>query len=191
MRSEIQVVNANEYGRVTGRRPFVALPQEEIDRLYASLEVLAAHQNEVEGDYGSIQLGLFVVAHHNYSWLINRNVKSNSISLGFFSHLSANSNNHLFLDDSIRTETRRVFEENVRLKTTYDVRLAGLIYDEADVFGKTHLGITCICRLRQQNQAEPMNEEFEMSIMGNGELLQRRDQFDNWSKILIENINAM
>lgn len=191
MLSDVQAVNADEFERIIGKRPFVALPQEEIDRLYGAIEVFPVNRNEGDGTDDDIRLSLFVVAHYNYTWMTCIQKGTDSLSLGFSSRLLSKPGGDIFLCESITTEAKKVFDENVRANGMYDVRIAGLVYDESSAGSQTHLGITCICRLRQTFQAKPGNDDLEIGIMGNGELLQKQHRFDKWSRIVIDHIVAM
>jgi hypothetical protein len=191
MSSVIQTVNEHEFEKTVGKRPFVALPQEEIDRLYGAIEVFPVHQNEVAVKSGGIPLCLFVVAHHNYTWMTCKKKGRNTLSLGFSGWLLSQPNGDIFLDESIAAQAGSIFDAHVRSKGPYDVRIAGLMYDASTKFGSPRLGITCICRLRQPDRVEPVKDDLEIGRMGNGELLQKQNLFDDWSRIVIGNSVAL
>ncbi len=191
MSSVIQTVNEHEFEQTIGKRPFVALPQEEIDRLYGAIEVFPVHQNEVAGKSGCLPLCLFVIAHHNYTWMTCKKKGCSTLSLGFSGWLLSQPNGDVFLGESITVQARSIFDAHVRLKGPYDVRIAGLMYDESTDFCSPRSGITCICRLRQPDRVEPVKEDIDIGYMGNGELLQKQNLFDDWSRIVIGNSVAL
>ena len=191
MSSVIQTVNEHEFEQTVGKRPFVALPQEEIDRLYGAIEVVPVHQNEVAGKSGCLPLCLFVIAHHNYTWMTCRKKGSNTLSLGFFDNVLSQPDGDVFLGESITAQARNVFDGHVRSNGPYDVRIAGLMYDASTKIGSPRIEIACICRLRQADTVEPVEDDLDIGRMGNGELLQKQNLFDDWSRIVIENSVAL
>ncbi len=56
MKEEVLTVHANELNKIIGTLSFKALPQEEIDRLYASIEVDVTEHSSAGKDTSLLQL---------------------------------------------------------------------------------------------------------------------------------------
>jgi hypothetical protein len=186
-----QTIKATDFDKIIRKRPFIALPREEIDRLYGSIEVHPVNMNGCANNYETIRLFLFVAAHYNYSWITIRNKNDNTFSLGFSSPLLSSYNGDIFLDESIITEAQKIFNDNVRVNCQFDIKMSGLLYQESIESGSPRLGVSCVCRLRQSNQVALAHEAYEIVTMSNGELIQKQSQFDSRSKIIIDHIDAV
>jgi hypothetical protein len=179
---------------VIGFRPFVALPQEEIDRLHASIEIEEMDYDQAVANPEKLILSLFIVVHFNYSWLTYQDTfspKLNYRSMGFTDFVLPQNHNGLFLDESFSIEADRILKNNLSIQSGYTLRLSGLIYGESTSFGKSHLGIVYVSRLRQSDSVCFKNNALKRDYFTTGELCQYKDQFDSWSKILIEHVVAL
>jgi predicted NUDIX family phosphoesterase len=84
----------------------------------------------------------------------------------------------------------REVAEEVFLETTYHESCLGLINDDSTPVGQVHLGIVHVFDL-----AEPRARRREADLMHDGfapvaELLERRDEFETWSRFVLERLMA-
>jgi predicted NUDIX family phosphoesterase len=100
-------------------------------------------------------------------------------------------NNELFLDEILEYDADEVLKKRIQLHSGYNIRLAGLIYDDSTLFGRTHLGLLYVTRLCQAENVLTTKDGHYVSYFRNGELLQKADQFDNWSRIIIDHLTAL
>jgi predicted NUDIX family phosphoesterase len=190
----VSVINISDYKKVIGLRPFVALPQEEIDRLFASIEIEEMDYNQATADTEKMILSLFIVVHFNYSWLTYEyacSSKLNVKSMGFSDFALPQNHSGLFLDESLSIEADRILKDNLLIKSGYTLRLAGLIYDISIPHGKPYLGIVYVSRLHQNNSVCIKKNELQMDYFTTGELCQFKDRFESRSKIVIEHVVAL
>jgi predicted NUDIX family phosphoesterase len=195
----VLAVHTAELRKILGSRPFIALPQEEIDRLHASIEVFTIDHNQTEKDSSITQLVAFTAIHYNYSWLTcsypgfnHKRGLAKACSVGFTGHIRPDDGNGLFLDDSLKAAASRILADNFGIMVGYTVRLAGLLFDDSTGFGRIHLGLVYVVKLRQAGiDGDNRKGDFEISFCGMGELQQNCDRFENWSRILIGNLNAL
>jgi predicted NUDIX family phosphoesterase len=197
MRETILAVRTDALRKLLGSRPFIALPREEIDRLHASIEVFTADNEQADADPAITQLVAFTAVHYNYTWLAccpGSNHDGNAMnawSAGFIGHIFPEGNNSLFLDESLKTAASRIVDANVAVPAGYDVRLAGLLCDDSTPFGRRHLGLAYVVKLRQPGVDDRRNGEAGIRFYGIGELRQNRDRFDTWSQLLIDHLVAL
>ncbi len=198
MNKLILTIREDDFRKKFGDRPFIALPQEEIDRHYASIEVHPVVQGDTENHASVLPLVAMVAIHYNYSWLIftgKNNETSTSdvnkpLSLGLTGNITFDGHNDIFLDDKIKPVVKQIVNETIDAKTGYDLRLAGLLCDSKASSGQKYLGIVFIARLHQQGVIVK-NSDFDINFSGTGELQENRQKFDNWSKVVIDHITAL
>jgi len=186
----ILVVKAAELKSQVGAQRFKALPEEEIERLYACVEVLAMERDLVEHDASYMQLVAFTAIHHNYSWFTYRSPQRRR-SMGIGGHIKADGEEVLFLDESLNLAALHAADEAVTVRGRCNYRLAGLLCDEPSEVSRAQLGLVYVAQLRQPGVELRDLGITELRFCGMGELQQERDQFDGWSQILIDNLQAM
>jgi len=183
MAEQVLVVRADEARRQLGLQRFLGLPEEEIQRLYASIEVHVMAREAAARDSSSLQLVTYTVIHFNHVWLTC--LRGPRRSLGIRAHLQADHQSHLFLDDHPKLAARRDAEQAVPHQAC-DLRLAGLIQEEAG----GDLGLVYVAKLRQAVSLGELTVP-EARLCGHGDLQRERDQFETWSQILIDNLHAL
>ena len=62
-------MRADEYLERVGSRRFAALPREEIERLYGSVEVRVLERGALEESSNYLSFVTYTAAHYNYTWL--------------------------------------------------------------------------------------------------------------------------
>ncbi len=194
MKESVLTLNTLELKKITGTRTFMALPKEEIDRLYASVEVQKMEHAVADKDFSLTQLVAIVALHYNYSWLaftIDSTGKANhGSSLCTECHIPPFGNNNIFLDESLNIAACQLIDDWFIVEAGYDIRLAGLICDDSTKFGKSHLGLVFIARLRQAGVICRDDKNVNIKFHGMGELVQNREQFDSTSRVLIDHLIA-
>ena len=189
MDEKILTVRTQEFEEIIGLRPFKALPQEEIDRLYGSIEVNMTEHTLAEQNPSLLQLMVVTAFHYNYSWLIssgeiNEKKTETTLSMCFVNHIQSDGYDDIFLDESIKRVASSTANHHIDIASAYDLRLAGLLLD------KLHLGLVYIFRLRQPGVIDRRNGEATIRFCGTGEIQQNRDRFDSWSRVLIDHLDA-
>lgn len=190
-------VRKDDLQKIIGDRPFMALPQEEIDRHYASIELHPMESTDAAKDDSVVPLLALVAVHHNYSWLTytskpenNSNGHSVIRSLCLTGHILYDGHNDIFLDERIKPAVTRIVTEKLSVQSGYDLRLAGLLRSASIPSGLEYPGIVFIARLRQQG-AHAKHNDFDICSLGSGELQENRQLFDNCSRVLIDHITAL
>lgn len=194
MSSTIHVIDLTDYKKIVGLRPFVALPKEEIDRLYASIEIHTVNKEKAEADFQKIPLSLFTVIHFNYSWFTchyTRDNRDDLRSLGFTDLVLPGNFNGLFLDETLSNEANRILQNKITIQSGYTLRLSGLLFNETDLPPGPQLAVLYVARLRQTNSIVAGSSVHDIIYHNNGELQQHRDLFDPWSKIIIDHLVAL
>lgn len=198
MNEMVLTVRADELQKIIGIRPFLALPQEEIDRYYASVEVHPAEITETEKDPSGLPLVAIIAVHYNYSWLICTGKNDDTITTGAKNTLSLcltgdlifDGHNDIFLDESVKRAASLIVNDYIDTNAGYNLRLAGLLQDTPDSSGHSYLGTVFIVRLHQPG-VSIKRKNMEIRFLGISELQQNRLLFDNWSRTLIDNISAL
>ena len=182
MSEQVLAVRADEYLEHVGLQRFVALPREEIERLYGSVELHVLRRDALNQSSGYLPLVTYTVAHYNYTWLTYQHAQR---SLGVSGFVFADREPPLFLDESLQLSARREMERAEALSAPADWRLAGLINDGQ------RLGLVYIARLRQQWSPEQNRSALRVQRCNNGDLLTERRQFEPWSQLLIDNLPSL
>lgn len=194
MKSDILVVDAAEFRNITGSRPFIALPQEEIDRLHASTELFTLPPEHTGHNSPVLQLMVLPIIHFNYSWATLQPINSsdgNNLSLGISDTIHSEHESILFLDEDINKEAEMIVRNRIHFNSGFTFRLAGILYDESTDFGRSHPAFVYVVRLHQPKSIMVTDDRFTLSWCGTGELQQRKDQYDIQSQIIIDHITAL
>jgi predicted NUDIX family phosphoesterase len=85
----------------------------------------------------------------------------------------------------------REVNEEVAISSPYKYKVAGLLNDDSNEVGQVHLGIVHIFDLAKPLVAPKEKSINETKFMGKAELLEHRDEFENWSQICIQNIDML
>jgi hypothetical protein len=179
---QVLAVRAEEYLERVGVRRFAALPREEIERLYGSVELHVLGRDALTRTSGYLPLVTYTASHYNYTWLTYQRAQR---SLGVSGFVLADGEPPLFLDDSLQLSARREMERAEALSAPAEWRLAGLINDEQ------RLGLVYIAKLRQRWSPEQHRSAVHVRCCNNGELLAERRQFESWSQLLIDNLPSL
>lgn len=177
----VLAVVASEYLRQVGASSFLALPQEETERLFASLEVHRLCRAEAERDPRLTVLETCTLIHKNQSWLIEaKSADAGPKVWGVRQVMTAESEQPLFLDDDWQSNARRAVASAIDPHATgpsaCEYRLAGLL-------SRQRVTLVCVARLRQS----PAHRVHlgERLWLGQQELLDATASFDDDSRLLI------
>jgi hypothetical protein len=180
--AHIVAVRAGEYLQRVGSQRFVALPREEIERLYGSVELHVPGRDALDESSGYLPLVTYTAAHYNYTWLTYQRAQRSLAVSGF---VLADGEPPLFLDESLLWSARREMERARALSAPVEWRLAGLINDGQQ------LGLVYIAKLRQRWSPEQNRSAVRVQCCNNGELRMERRQFEPWSQLLIDNVSSL
>jgi hypothetical protein len=177
-------VGAREFHAFVRAVPFVALPREEIDRLYGAIEVLAVDDDALRTSAGLLALHGYIAVHHNYTWLtFPRHDGQRTLLLS--AALPADGPAPLFLGDELSLWARRTVEGRLRFSGGYEVRLAGILQDAESAYVPPRAGLLWIARLASRIASG------EAECLGNVELRVARSQFDARSRVVIDHLAAL
>ena len=182
MSEQILAVREDEYLEHVGLQRFVALPREEIERLFGSLELHVLGRDASNQSSGHLPLVTYTAAHYNYTWLTYQRAQR---SLGVSGFVLADGEPLLFLDESLQLSARREMERVEVLSAPAEWRLAGLINDDQ------RLGLVYIAKLSQRWSPEQNRSAGRVECCNNGELLTERRQFEPWSQLLIDHLPSL
>ena len=164
--------------------PFLALPREEIDRLYAAIEVLTVDEQTLRHDAELLALHSYIAVHHNYSWLTFRRGDGRRTLL-LSAALSTEGPAPLFLGEEFVASARGEMEHRLALNASCEVRLAGILQESGMPESPSRVGLLSIARLASR----PSGNEAERC--GNVELRHSRSQFEPSSQVVIDHLDAL
>lgn len=177
-------VRKSEFRPLVRQVPFVALPREEIERLYAALEVLAVDEATLRHESEFLPLHSHVAVHHNYWWLTFRHDHERTLLLSTV--LSPDGSAPLFLGEQFVALARRQVGERLGIGCSFEVRLAGILQEPAGgPSSPPQVGLLSIARLTER----PRKHGAE--CCGNGELRLARSGFDPSSQVVIDHLAAL
>lgn len=166
---------------------FAGLPREEVERLHGRVEVLRAGEAEP-----CLPLFALCVAHYNYNWLV---LTPRPGALYWSLCLSrpltaAGAELPSFLDERMDAAAREAVDAYIP-REDYSFRCAGLLRAAPVGADALMLGVVYLARLHRRGTECLAAHTRHAEFWGNGELLQRREQFDAPSQILIDNLTAL
>ena len=178
----ILAVRTAEYLQQVGTQRYAGLPREEIERLYASVELHALTSDELTRESSSyLPVVTYTAVHYNYTWLTYERAER---SLGVSGPVYSEGEPPLFLDESLELAARRELENARVVAAPVDWRLAGLIHDG-------QLGLVYIARLRSHWSPEQNRSAGRVTCCNSGELKTERHRFEPWSQLLIDNLPSL
>lgn len=158
------------------------MPREEVERLHGGVDVLRAGETE-----HCLPLFALCVAHYNYSWLVvGSGACARSVCLSA-PLTAADGELPSFLDERMAAVAHEAVDGYIASRGDYTLRCAGLLRAAA----APALGVVYVARLHRRGRECLAPHATHAEFWGNGELLQRREQFDPNSQILIANLTAL
>ena len=180
----MMAVRRTEFQTLVRGVPFLALPREEIDRLYAAIEVLAVDEETLLREPELLALHSYIALHYNYSWRTFRG-RDNRRTLLLSAVLSTEEPAPLFLGEEFVLSARREVEERLILNGSYDMRLAGILQETGDPQSRPRIGLLSIARLANRHR------EVGSEWIGNLELRHARSEFEACSQVVIDHLAAL
>jgi predicted NUDIX family phosphoesterase len=87
-----------------------------------------------------------------------------------------------FYDEALQRE----LHEELRMDGHFRTRIVGLINDDSTPVGQVHFGIVHLCELADENVSKGEACITDLKFLTVPELLDRRDQLENWSQLCLE-----
>lgn len=182
--AEVLAVSSAAFQALVRAAPFVALPREEIDRLYAAIEVLVVDDDMLRQNTTLLVMHGCIAVHHNYTWLTFPHADGQRTLL-HSAALPVDGPAPLFLGDDPVRWARREIEERLHIDGGCEVRLAGLLQDADGSRVPPRVGLLLIARLASRLTG------MEAECRGNLELRAGRSQFDPPSQVVIDHLAAL
>ena len=108
-------------------------------------------------------------------------------SIGIGGHINDNDESLFSFDrDAYRVAVRREIEEELRLASTYQERVAALINDDSTEVGRVHLGVVHIIALDNDGVRAGEKAIAELRFLELDELRRRRERLESWSQIVLD-----
>ena len=90
---------------------------------------------------------------------------------------------------------RRELDEELSVKGTLDVRIAGFLNDDSTDVGAVHYGLVAVADARQAEVAIRETEMMDGRFIPRGELQElartQRERFESWSSLLLDQLDAV
>lgn len=183
------MVRASElYDRV-GRRPFVALPREEIERFHAAVDLHGLRADALSADPDLLQVGTLTAIHRNHQW---RAVPAAAGGLSLATYGSCDPIDHsgVFLAEDLGLAARRSLDP-VLPAEAYELRLAALLVHALIEPEVRWLRLVYVARLRRPFRDSCRAGVEEGAQLGHGDLLERRGELDPASRALLDNLASL
>jgi len=81
---------------------------------------------------------------------------------------------------------QRELHEELRMDGHFGSRIVGLINDDSTPVGQVHFGIVHLCELADENVSKGEACITDLKFLTVPELLDRREQLENWSQLCLE-----
>jgi predicted NUDIX family phosphoesterase len=149
-------------------------------------------RDEAENDPKWKQIIPYVLVRHQDNYLMLRRFKTqgearlhDKLSLGVGGHINQDTPMHGFTD-IISASLHRELDEEITLKSSYEVHAIGVLNDDSSAVGKVHLGLAFL--LAVKSSGFEVNEKDQMSATWAtvDEIQAAYDQLEGWSQILFE-----
>lgn len=181
------VIDTGELEEVVGRRPFVALPREEIVRLYGAVASRTERGATAERSPSLLSLGTLTLLHRNYTWATFANATGRALALPGVCDPEQHCG--IFLDEDLTLASRNSLE-GVIPRDAYEVRLAGLLSQHLVEPQERWLRLVFVAQLHRPFEACRLAGAPPSVAMGSTELVQRQTELDPTSRLLVDNLTA-
>jgi predicted NUDIX family phosphoesterase len=108
-------------------------------------------------------------------------------SIGIGGHINYDDKS-LFLTglESYEEALQRELHEELRMDGHFRTRIVGLINDDSTPVGQVHFGVVHLCELADENVSKGEACITDLRFLTVPELLERREQLENWSQLCLE-----
>jgi predicted NUDIX family phosphoesterase len=110
-------------------------------------------------------------------------------SIGIGGHVSARDPS-LFTRSYVEGMNRELREE-IRIDTTYTIRLVALLNDDSDEVGKVHFGLIHILAIEEQKVSRNEQAISDLKFIPKEHLSKSVEDYENWSRICIRNLDIL
>jgi predicted NUDIX family phosphoesterase len=110
-------------------------------------------------------------------------------SLGIGGHISID--DPTLFGSTYHDGLMREVNEEVAIASPYKYKVAGLLNDDSNEVGQVHLGIVHIFDLAKPLVTPKEKSINETKFMNKAELIEQKEQFENWSQICIDHIDML
>jgi predicted NUDIX family phosphoesterase len=112
------------------------------------------------------------------------------LSVGIGGHISTKDPT-LFGDHPLYAGMQREVAEEVDIGGDYSVRVVALLNDDTNAVGKVHLGVIAVFSLVRPEVRKHDPGISECRFLTTSALRRRRDEFENWSQICIDQMDSL
>jgi predicted NUDIX family phosphoesterase len=198
MGENILVVRSAELREHFDFQGFLQLSGQRVQEFYDSVDVRGMERDLAETDPTFKQLVAYSVVRRGDQFLTYLRGKDlgearlhGNRSIGIGGHIERKDHQfNLFLDDHLKAAAIREIDEEIIISDEYDLVLTGLLNDDSNDVGSVHLGLVYLVSLEGQEVNKRERGIAQMKFDTMDELRSRREQFETWSQILIDNIEA-
>lgn len=182
-------VRATGLYQQVGRRPFVALPREEIERFHGAVDLCGVPAGALAADPDLLQVGTLAVIHRNYVWRAGPSA-AGALSLATYGTCHPGVHSGVFLGEGFAAAARRSLDP-VLPAEAYELRLAALLVHALIEPEARWVRLVYVARLRQafRDACRPGAEEGTQ--LGHGDLDERRGDLDPVSRTLLDNLPSL
>ena len=108
-------------------------------------------------------------------------------SIGIGGHIN-HADESLFLTglEFYEEALQRELHEELRMDGHFRTRIVGLINDDSTPVGQVHFGIVHLCELADENVSKGEACITDLKFLTVPDLLERREQLENWSQLCLE-----
>lgn len=113
-------------------------------------------------------------------------------SIGIGGHMNETDESLFALDEAAyRAGVEREVNEEIKIDTKFEDKIAALINDDTTEVGQVHLGVVHVFKL-----AEPKVEKREamitsLAFLGKDELMARRESLETWSQLCLDSLDRL
>ena len=198
MGENILVVRTAELREHFDFQGFLQLSEQRVQEFYDSVDVQGMDRDLAETDPTFKQLVAYSVVREGDQFLTYLRGKDlgearlhGNRSIGIGGHIERKDHQfNLFLDDHLKAAAIREIDEEIIISDEYDLELTGLLNDDSNDVGSVHLGLVYLVSLDGQEVNKRERGIAQMKFDSIEELKSRKEQFETWSQILIDNIEA-
>ncbi len=93
--------------------------------------------------------------------------------------------------DAYLAGVAREVEEELKVSTSYQQQVVGLLNDDSNEVGQVHLGVVHLFDLESDGVSSNEDAITELEFLSPGELRERAERLETWSSILVENLGEI
>ena len=152
---------------------------------------------EVDPDYKQI-IPYAIVAHGNRVLYYVRGKKAGEQrlvakgSIGIGGHMNDRDESLFAWDEeAYRAGVEREVNEEIRIGTTFDDCIVGLLNDDTTEVGRVHLGVVHVFKLDEPKVDKREAMITNLEFLSRDQLLSRRDSLETWSQLCVDELERL